>query len=62
MAGVLHLCRLLKAEEINQMLKQVQHDKMVRFWSFRHPELISGSHSWIWNLYLKPCPVGGVLC
>jgi hypothetical protein len=29
---------LLKAERINQMLKQVQHDMMVRFWSFCHPE------------------------
>jgi hypothetical protein len=30
--------RLLKAEKVNQMLKQVQHDMMVRFWSFCHPE------------------------
>jgi hypothetical protein len=30
--------RLLKAEKINQMLKQVQHDMTVRFWSFCHPE------------------------
>jgi len=39
--------RLLKAEKINQMLKQVHHDMMVRFWSFCHPEpgpeLASGS-------------------
>jgi hypothetical protein len=40
--------RLLKAEKINQMLKQVQHDMTVRFWSFCHPEpgpeLNSGSN------------------
>jgi hypothetical protein len=24
------------------MLKQVQHDVTVRFWSFCHPELVSG--------------------
>jgi hypothetical protein len=26
-------------KKTNQMLKQVQHDMMVRFWSFCHPEL-----------------------
>jgi len=40
----------------NQMLKQVQHDMTVRFWSFRHPEpspelnsgsTISGSLFWV---------------
>jgi hypothetical protein len=38
---------LLKAEKINQMLKQVQHDMTVRFWSFCHPELVSGSRFWV---------------
>jgi hypothetical protein len=39
--------RLLKVEKINQMLKRVQHDLMVRFWSFCHPELVSGSRFWV---------------
>jgi hypothetical protein len=30
--------RLLKAEKINEMLKQVQHDVPVQFWSSFHPE------------------------
>ena len=30
-----------------QMLKQVQHDMMVRFRSFCHPELVSGSQFWV---------------
>jgi hypothetical protein len=30
--------RLLKAEKVNQMLKQVQHAMTVRLWSFCHPE------------------------
>jgi hypothetical protein len=30
-------------KKTNQMLKQVQHDMTVRFWSFCHPELVSGS-------------------
>jgi len=33
----------LKAEKINQMLKQVQHDMTVWSCSFCHPELVSGS-------------------
>jgi hypothetical protein len=43
--------RLLKAEKkANQMLKQVQkHDVMVRFWSFCHPELVSGSRGGVKN-------------
>jgi hypothetical protein len=36
-----------KAEKINQMLKQVQHDMTERFWFFCHPELVSGSRFWI---------------
>jgi hypothetical protein len=31
----------------DQMLKQVQHDITVRFWSFCHPELVSGSRFWV---------------
>jgi len=27
-----------ESRKINQMLKQVQHDVTVRFWSFCHPE------------------------
>jgi hypothetical protein len=42
--------RLLKAEKINQMLKQVQHDMTVQFWSFCHPELVSGSRFWVLEL------------
>jgi len=38
---------LLKAEKTNQMLKQVQHDITVRFWSACHPELVSGSQLWV---------------
>jgi len=30
-------------KKTNQMLEQVQHDMTVRFWSFCHPELVSGS-------------------
>jgi hypothetical protein len=30
-------------KKADQMLKQVQHDITVRFWSFCHPELVSGS-------------------
>jgi hypothetical protein len=30
-------------KKTNQMLKEVQHDMAVRFWSFCHPELVSGS-------------------
>ncbi len=30
---------LLKAEKINQMLKQVQHDVTIRFWSIVIPNL-----------------------
>jgi len=48
--------RLLKAEksqpDAETILKQVQHkvqkhDKRVWFWSFCHPELVSGSRFWI---------------
>jgi hypothetical protein len=34
-------------KKTNQMLKQVQHDMTVRFWSFCHPELVSGSLFWV---------------
>jgi hypothetical protein len=34
-------------KKANQMLKRVQHDGTVRFWSFCHPELVSGSQFWV---------------
>jgi hypothetical protein len=34
-------------KKVNQMLKQVQHDMTVRFCSFCHPELVSGSRFWV---------------
>jgi hypothetical protein len=34
-------------KKVNQMLKQVQHDMTVRFCSFCHPELGSGSRFWV---------------
>jgi len=33
-------------KQTNQMLKQV-HDMTVWFWSFCHPELVSGSLFWV---------------
>jgi len=47
--------RLLKAEKsqpdaetiLKQVQHKVQHDKRVWFWSFCHPELVSGSWFWI---------------
>ena len=46
----------------NQMLKQVQHDSIVQFSSFCHPELVSGSRFWVWNLIFKapPCRRGSL--
>jgi len=53
------------------MLKQVQHDMTVRYWSFCHPEpgpeassgsTISGSQFLVLRIWvLKLRPVGGVL-
>ena len=41
------------------MLKQVQHDIMVRFRFFCHPEPVSGSRFWGQRIYvLKPPPRG----
>jgi hypothetical protein len=34
-------------KKTNRMLKQVQHDMTGRFWSFCHPELVSGSLFWV---------------
>jgi hypothetical protein len=58
-------------KKVNQMLKQVQHDMTVRFYSFCHPEpgpeLDSGSIDFSISVsglriyVLKPRPVGGVL-
>jgi hypothetical protein len=36
-------------KKASQMLKQVQHDMTVRFWSFCHPELVSGSRFWLYE-------------
>lgn len=43
-------CVCRNRQKKDQMLKQVQHDKMVRFWSCCHPELVSGSRSGIFAL------------
>jgi len=34
-------------KKASQIPKQVQHDMTVRFWSFCHPELVSGSRFWL---------------
>jgi hypothetical protein len=45
------------------MLKQVQHDMTVRFWSFCHPELVSGDRFWVLEFRFKapPCGRGSLL-
>jgi hypothetical protein len=49
-------------KNLNQMLKQVQHDNRVRVSFFCHPELVSGSRFLVLRVWvLKPRPVGGVL-
>ena len=48
-------------KNLNQMLKQVQHDNRVRVSFFCHPELVSGSRFLVLRIWvLKPrraCPV-----
>jgi hypothetical protein len=46
-------------KKINQMLKQVQHDIMVQFLSFCHPELVSGSR--FLGFKAPPCGRGSLL-
>ena len=49
-------------KNLNQMLKQVQHDNRVRVSFFCHPELVSGSRFLVLRVWvLKPRPVGGVV-
>jgi hypothetical protein len=49
-------------KNLNQMLKQVQHDNRVRVSFFCHPELVSGSRFLVLRVWvLKPRPVDGVL-
>ena len=55
-------CVCRRQKKADQMLKQVQHDEMVRFRSCGHPELVSGSRSWVYRIWvLKPRLVGGAL-
>jgi hypothetical protein len=49
-------------KNLNQMLKQVQHDNRVRISFFCHPELVSGSRFLVLRIWvLKPRPVDGDL-
>jgi hypothetical protein len=52
-----------KGTNLNQMLKRVQHDKMVWVFSCCHPELVSGSQFLALRIWvLKPRPhVAGIL-